>query len=118
MDWMTEYYLRNKYQYLEPRNAFQRGFNDYYSSPDIRSRLPRGDSNRIRYELAGVPILGDFVRASDNTQWLNDYLRNHQMTWADVKYPGRAPGAGSSARAITNAGESFAYGALLRRMYR
>lgn len=117
MDWMTEYYLRNRYQYPNPRNAFQRGFNEYYSSPDIRSRLSKGDSNRIRYELSGVPILGDFIRAADNTDYMNTYLRSHQMTWADVKNPSRLTGAGSSARAISNVGSTALYGKLLHKMY-
>lgn len=108
--------------YEHPRNGYQDWHNRYYSyvrtGGPRPSTLPKGDSNRWKYELAGVPILGDFVRASDNTRYMNDYLRNHQMTWADVKYPGRAPGAGSSARAITNTAQAFTQGALLRRMYR
>lgn len=108
--------------YEHPRNGFQDAWNRYYeyarTGAPRPSTLPRGDSNRWKYEMAGVPIIGDFVRASDNTRYVNDYLKYHQMTWADVKYPSRVTGAGSSARAISNAGQSIAYGAMLRRLYR
>ncbi len=108
--------------YEHPRNGFQDAWNRYYeyarTGGPRPSTLSKADSNRWKYELAGVPIIGDFVRASDNTRWMNDYLKVNQMTWADVKYPSRAPGAGSSARAIANTAQAFTQGALLRRMYR
>lgn len=52
-----------------------------------------------RYELSSVPIVGDFMRASDNKKYWNDYFANTGMSWNDVKYPAlmsgqRAIGAG------------------------
>lgn len=112
----------SKWYYENPRNPYQDWHNRYYEWRRTGGRPPsalsQADSNRWKYELAGVPILGDFIRASDNTQYMNDYLKAHQMTWADVKYPSRLTGAGSSARAISNVAEMATTGALLRRMYR
>lgn len=108
--------------YEHPRNGYQDWHNRYYeyvrTGGPRPSTLSKADSNRWKYELAGVPILGDFIRASDNTRWMNDYLKYHQMTWDDVAYPSRAPGSGSSARAVSNMAQTFTQGALLRRMYR
>lgn len=114
MDWRTRY-RNTTYIYPEPRNAFQRGWNDYYSRPPS-SRLDMGTSQRLKYEASGVPFLGDFVRSSDQTRWMNDYLKHTGLSWSDVKYPALASGAGSSARAIANVGYGIGNGAFLTRM--
>lgn len=88
----------------------------YLDRPRERTRLNMRDSQRLKYEASGVPFLGDFMRASDQTRWMNDYLKNTGLTWADVKYPALASGAGSSARAIANVGYGIGNGAFLTRM--
>lgn len=108
--------------YENPRNGYQDWHNRYYEWKRTGGRPPsalsQADSNRWKYELAGVPIIGDFIRASDNTQRMNNYLKAHGMTWADVKYPSLAPGAGSSAHAISNTANMFGMTYALKRMYR
>lgn len=49
---------------------------------------------------------------------MNNYLKAHGMTWADVKYPSLAPGAGGYANAISNTASMFGMTYALRRMYR
>lgn len=93
--------------------------NDYLSaSPRYNSRLSVADSNRWKYHASGVPFLGDFVRASDQQRYLEDYLKNTGLTWADVKYPSLASGAGSMARAVSGVGGSLAGGAMYSRILR
>lgn len=108
--------------YEHPRNGFQDAWNRYYeyarTGGPRPSALSKADSNRWKYELAGVPVLGDYIRASDNTRFMNDYLKARGMTWADVKYPSRAPGAGSSAHAISSTANYFGMTWALKRMYR
>lgn len=40
-----------------------------------------------RYQLSRTPILGDFMRASDQEKYYRDYFRNTGLKWSDVKYP-------------------------------
>lgn len=51
-------------------------------------------SNAMKYALADAPILGDMIRSGDSYRYMTDYLRNRNMSWADVKYPGIQRGAG------------------------
>lgn len=88
----------------------------YLDRPRSPTRLNMRESQRLKYEASGVPFLGDFIRSSDQTRWMNDYLRHTGLTWADVKYPALASGAGSSARAIANVGYGLGNGAFLSRM--
>lgn len=50
---------------------------------------------KFRYATADVPILGDFNRAIDNWNWANDYMKNRNISWDDVKYPTKINGSGS-----------------------
>lgn len=88
----------------------------------VRSRnWTQGKSNKWRYQMSGVPYVGDFIRAEDSGRFMDDYLRNTGLSWDDVKYPSMNVGAGGMAHAVSNVG----MGALsagtthaLMRMYR
>lgn len=45
--------------------------------------------NQFLYIVSGVPIVGDIARSYDNWSFLNDYMENRGISWADVKYPTR-----------------------------
>lgn len=116
-DWRTQYRERNIRLYDNPRNAFQRGYNDYYGRP-ASDRLSMETSNRLRYHASGVPILGDFIRADDSQHALEDYMKNTGLTWADVKYPSRVMGAGQMASAVAGVGSSALGGVMYSRILR
>lgn len=50
--------------------------------------------NRFSYMFSSLPVIGDFMKASDNYQYMNDYLDNRGMSWSDMKYPTRQSGSG------------------------
>lgn len=80
------------------------------------SRLPADASNQWKYHVSGFPILGDFMRADDYTTYMNRYLKARDLTWADVKYPSLARGAGSSARAVGSMVDTAVSASFLRAM--
>lgn len=51
-------------------------------------------NNRVKYELADLPVLGWYWRLQDNRRFIEDYLRNRGLTWDDIKYPTRVTGSG------------------------
>ncbi len=51
--------------------------------------IPEGLNNQMRLFLSGAPIVGGMVRSEDSWNYLNDYLNNRSIDWADVKYPSR-----------------------------
>lgn len=67
------------------------------------AHMDKGDRNHWRYEMSGVPIFGDFIRAQDMHRSLYDYMENYGISWDEVKYPSLLPGAGSYIQAGTNA---------------
>lgn len=52
--------------------------------------------NWASYIASGLPIIGNFVRSRDNWNYINDYMRNRNLTWSDVKYPSRVDGASTA----------------------
>lgn len=54
--------------------------------------IPEGLNNQMRLFLGGAPLVGGMIRAEDNWNYLNDYLNNRGIDWADVKYPSRTVG--------------------------
>ena len=66
--------------------------------------IPKGLNNQLRLFLSGAPIVGGMIRSEDNWNYLNDYLDNCGIDWADVKYPTRAgsiPALGSFASGLS-----------------
>lgn len=61
-----------------------------------------GFRNRFAYNMSGAPIIGDLYRWDDNRNFMNDYMRNYGLSWADVRYPTQLPGAGNLGRAVTS----------------
>lgn len=76
----------------------------------------QGNTNKWRYEMSGVPFIGDFIRAQDYHNWMNDYMRSTGVTWDSMKYPSLQYGAGSSARAIANLGYGAGYAYVSRNL--
>lgn len=76
----------------------------YYAQTKAKGSgvFDRGDINRWKYHMSGVPFLGDFIRAGDQTRYFQDYLSNRGIDWSRVEYPSMNIGAGSYARASTN----------------
>lgn len=45
--------------------------------------------NQFLYAVSGIPIVGDIAKSYDNWRYINDYMGNRGVSWADVKYPSR-----------------------------
>ena len=52
--------------------------------------------NWAGYIGSSMPFIGGFIRSRDNWNYINDYMSNRGLTWADVKYPSRVEGASTS----------------------
>lgn len=65
--------------------------------------LSRADKNKIEYAMSQVPVLGGFISARDNWNYVNDYMRNRGVSWDRMPYPSMVRGAGSIGRAVTGA---------------
>lgn len=74
--------------------------NLWYSQRHIRNEP--GYGNRLAYNLAGVPVIGDFIRWNDNRNFMNDYMKNYGLSWDDVRYPSHLPGAGNLGRGVSS----------------
>lgn len=37
--------------------------------------------------IANIPYLGDYARANEQGEYLNDYITGRSLRWSDVKYP-------------------------------
>lgn len=53
-----------------------------------------GGWQKVAYYGQHIPVIGDFIRAYDTQRYLDDYMRNTGLTWADVRYPTRLFSAG------------------------
>ncbi len=60
--------------------------------------LTQGQTAELYYHLSGAPVIGDLIRWRDNWNSGSDYLKANGMTWDDVQYPSRLPGAGDTWR--------------------
>lgn len=71
------------------------GYRQYRSTSNYRERqAARNESPSLDYtdpfviyNLKDTPYLGPSLKASDQLKYYQDYLRNRNMTWKDVKYP-------------------------------
>lgn len=54
--------------------------------------LSPGMKNQMKLVLSGAPVIGGIIQSVDNWNYINDYLNNRGIDWADVKYPGRIGG--------------------------
>lgn len=45
--------------------------------------------------MSSVPVIGDFYRSRDRQRYMDDYLRNAGLTYADIKYPSMTMAYGS-----------------------
>lgn len=52
------------------------------------------DAYRTYVSMSGIPIVGDFIRASDNIRAMDDYMGNRGLSYSDVQYPTRTVGSG------------------------
>lgn len=48
---------------------------------------------QFRYATRDFWILGDVYKAIDNWNYANDYMKNRNLSWLDVKYPTKAFGS-------------------------
>lgn len=66
-----------------------------------------GASNAFRYATYNMPGLGDYWRMSNANRNLNSYMKQYNLTWADMWNTGNIPGAGqfgdSAIRYLPNA---------------
>lgn len=56
--------------------------------------LTDDDKAELEYVMADVPIVGDFMRARDDYNRMDDYLRNTGQSWSSMRYPTLAQGSG------------------------
>lgn len=72
--------------------------------------VSEGQAKALKYLLADVPIMGDMIRSADSYRAMTDYLKNRNMSWDDVRYPGIQRGAGvTSGVSSPLMSASFAY---------
>lgn len=45
--------------------------------------------NQARYIASDLPGIGPIIQAQDNWNYINDYMENRGLSWADVKYVSR-----------------------------
>lgn len=64
--------------------------------------LTDADQNELDYMMTTLPVVGPMMKGRDNYNWMNDYLRNNGLTWADALYPTRLPGSGVVSTALTS----------------
>lgn len=79
-------------------------YNAGQTMDDIGTALgwSREDKNKIEYAFAGVPYLGEFVRARDNWNYMDDYMKATGINWSDIPYPSLIRGAGSIGHAVSS----------------
>lgn len=53
-------------------------------------------TNWAKYIGSSLPFIGGVIRSQDNWNYINDYMENRGLSWADVKYPSRVVGASSA----------------------
>lgn len=70
-----------------------------------------------RYQYSQLPIVGDWMRASDQQKYWNDYLSARGWTWDNVKYPALLGGT-SVGGAISNTASSSASMMISRNLIR
>lgn len=57
-------------------------------SPEIAERQAMMQY-RAQALLAGFPVVGGFIRARDNWNYMYDYMTNRGLSWSDISYPTR-----------------------------
>lgn len=64
-------------------------YEDFYrqAGSGVTEEDARGYYNMSAYFLSMIPIVGDVGYMADQFRSFNDYLKNNNMTWADVMYP-------------------------------
>ena len=62
----------------------------------------RAYGNKVAYVLAGVPIVGDVIRAVNGYRQIEDYLENTGLSWSDIEYPGTGIAGMSSVGSVMN----------------
>lgn len=72
---------------MDSMHAFQNLYN-VYNDPS-----KKGYRNQLEYRFSSYPIVGDYIRNRDAEKYLSDYMRNRNLTWDDVKYPGLLKGS-------------------------
>lgn len=85
-------------------------FGYLYTAQNLAKNNPNwtsANTNQWKYHMSGVPFIGDFIRASDQTRYFYDYLNNRGIDWSKVKYPSLNIGSGS----YLGAGANVVYGA-------
>lgn len=59
---------------------------------------PGADSsyrNQARYIASELPGIGPIVKAQDNWNYINDYMKNRGLSWSDVRYASRLVSSGA-----------------------
>lgn len=90
--------LRARYKPKKPR----------YPLPSLSNPVvvPEWRGKEIAFHLSNWPYIGDAIRMYDNIRSGYEYLDLHKMTWSDVKYPSRLPGAGSLSSGVLSVSRS------------
>lgn len=68
--------------------------------------VPEWRRNEIAFHMANWPYVGDVIRMADNIRSGYEYLDRYGMSWSDVKYPSRLPGAGSLSSGVLSVSRS------------
>lgn len=74
----------------------------YWAYSHMYPNMSQANRNKWDYHLSGVPIYGWALKAQQQMDYLNDYMKNRNIGWEDLKYPALAPGAGAGVSALTS----------------
>lgn len=96
-DWFLEYFNDRLNPFNMDLNRFTRGMVD----SGMNTAFTPEERNRWQYEVSKFPIVGDYYRWRDLDAFFADYMRNRDLSWADMKYPSMAQGSGTSSGAVT-----------------
>lgn len=65
--------------------------------------ISRDDHYRMKYLIAGLPVIGSTMNALDNTRYMDDYISNRGLSWSDKKYwTSGATGIGSTVNFVSS----------------
>lgn len=66
----------------------------HYSGGDIPFSAVIDDRSMyyIRSVISGLPIIGTFLQAQDKVRYMDDYMANRGLSYADILYPSMTSG--------------------------
>lgn len=101
---------RNDDWFMEFVNQFKpwigRSNSDYVGNALDLLMGGQAGKNEWKWNLASLPVIGDFYKWQDANNYWADYAVNRGIDWSQAQYPTMMRGAGSAAGAITHGADT------------